>query len=80
RKPSPFIHGRRLLTNANALSVRVASSVVHHFQEGGYEPPNLTAFAEATHGFEHLIEPVTSLPEAGVDLSALGSPPSPPAA
>jgi hypothetical protein len=56
------------------LSVRVASSAVTHFQEGGYEPANLRAFANATNGFEDLVEPVIALPESGVDLVALGSP------
>ena len=29
-----------------AVSVRVSSSAVIHFQEGGYDPANLAAFAE----------------------------------
>ena len=38
--------------NDRALSVRVASSAVNHFQEGGYEPANLKALADATNGFD----------------------------
>ncbi|MGD9959276.1 DUF2235 domain-containing protein [Nocardioides sp.] len=72
---SAFTAGLRRLTNEHALSVRVASSVVSHSQEGGYAPANLTAFAQATDGFEGIVEPVTALPENGLDLSALGSPP-----
>ena len=79
RRSSPFSHGLRRLTNPHALSVRVASSVVHHFQEGGYAPGNVEAFADTSHGFENIIEPVTALPEAGVDLTVLGAPaPAPP--
>lgn len=69
-----FSQGRRRLTNERALSVRVASSAVNHFQGGGYEPSNLAAFAEATKGFTDVIEPVTALPERGVDLTDLAGP------
>ncbi|WP_299448116.1 DUF2235 domain-containing protein [uncultured Phycicoccus sp.] len=69
-----FSQGRRRLTNERALSVRVASSAVNHFQGGGYEPSNLAAFAEATDGFTDVIEPVTALPERGVDLTDLAGP------
>ena len=54
-------------------------SAVKHFQEGGYEPANLAAFASRTNGFEGIIEHVVQLPEAGLDLTDLGSPPAPPA-
>ena len=74
KRASAFIGGRRRLTNERALSVRVASSAVTHFQEGGYEPANLKAFAGATNGFKHIVEPVVALPEVGLDLSALGNP------
>jgi hypothetical protein len=80
RRTGAFSHGRRRLTHDRALSVRVASSVVTHFQEGGYEPANLKALAAATNGFAGIIERVVSLPEAGVDLSPLGHPPVSPAA
>ena len=73
---SGFSDGLRLLTNDRALSVRVASSAVTHFQEGGYEPANLKAFAGTTNGFKDIVEPVVALPEAGVDLLALGSTPA----
>ncbi len=76
RRPSAFSGGLRRLTSERALSVRVASSAVTHFQEGGYEPANLAAFASATNGFEGIVEPVVALPESGVDLDVLGSPPS----
>jgi len=69
---SAFNHGLRRLTNERALSVRVASSAVNHFQGGGYEPANLQAFADTTNGFENIVEPVIALPENGLDLSALG--------
>jgi hypothetical protein len=76
-KGSSAFSGRlRRLTNGHALSVRVASSAVTHFQAGGYEPANLRAFADASQGFADIVEPVVSLPEAGVDLTPLGSPPS----
>ncbi|GAB3867631.1 DUF2235 domain-containing protein [Nocardioides maradonensis] len=70
-----FDHGLRVLTNPHAMSVRVASSAVSHFQEGGYEPANLAAFAELTNGFAGIVEDVVRLPEAGVDLAPLGRPP-----
>jgi len=75
-----FSGGLRLLKNERALSVRVASSAVNHFQEGGYQPANLQACADETKGFQDMIEPVTSLPESGVDLTDLGRPlaPAPP--
>jgi Uncharacterized alpha/beta hydrolase domain (DUF2235) len=71
---SPFSHGLRLLTNDRALSVRVAYSAVGHFQEGGYAPANLAALASQTNGFEGIIEHVVRLPEAGLDVTELGSP------
>ena len=74
KRASDFSGGLRRLTNERALSVRVASSAVTHFQDGGYEPANLKAFAEATNGFGDIVEPVTALPENGVDLTVLGSP------
>ena len=73
---SEFAGGRRLLTNDRALSVRVAYSAVSHFQEGGYAPANLAAFAGRTNGFEDLVEHVVRLPEAGLQLADLGSPPT----
>jgi T6SS, Phospholipase effector Tle1-like, catalytic domain len=75
-RPSPFSGGLRRLSSDRALSVRIASSAVHHFQEGGYEPANVGAYASETSGFTDRIEPVTALPEAGVDLVALGEPPA----
>jgi hypothetical protein len=75
KKPDgAFSGGLRRLTHDRALSVRVASSAVTHFQDGGYVPANLETFATATHGFDHIVEPVTALPEAGLDLTVLGSP------
>jgi hypothetical protein len=74
---SDFSHGLRLLTNDRALSVRVAYSAVGHFEEGGYTPANLAAFAAQTNGFEGIVEHVDRLPEAGVDLTVLGHPPAP---
>jgi hypothetical protein len=76
---SEFSHGLRMLTNDRALSVRVAYSAVRHFQEGGYAPANLAAFASQTDGFDGIIEHVVPLPEAGLDLTDLGRS-SPPAA
>jgi len=69
-----FRDGLRRLTNERALSVRVASSAVSHWQEGGYEPANLVALAAETKDFEDMVEPVTALPERGVDLHVLGNP------
>ncbi len=74
---SPFSGGLRLIRNDRALSVRVASSAVNHFLEGGYGPANLKVCAEVSHGFADLVEPVTALPESGVDLTPLGSPATP---
>ncbi len=71
-----FDRGRRRLSNARALSVRVASSAVNHVQSGEYEPSNLAAYAEETHGFAGIVERVLALPENGLDLSELGRPPS----
>jgi uncharacterized protein (DUF2235 family) len=75
---SEFSHGLRMMTNDRALSVRVAYSAVRHFEEGGYAPGNLAAFASRTNGFEGIIEHVVALPEAGLDLADLGGPSSPP--
>jgi uncharacterized protein (DUF2235 family) len=72
---SAFSGGLRRLTNEHALSVRVASSAVAHFQGGGYAPANLAAFAGETNGFERVVEHVDALPERGIDLSPLASPP-----
>jgi catechol 2,3-dioxygenase-like lactoylglutathione lyase family enzyme len=69
-----FVDGLRVLTNERALSVRVASSAVAHFQEGGYAPANLAALAERTGGFAGIVEDVVRLPEAGLDISELGRP------
>ncbi len=74
KEASAFSGGLRRLTNKRALSVRVASSAVNHFQGGGYEPANLKDFAVATNGFEGIVEPVTALPENGLDLTVLASP------
>ena len=74
RANSPFSGGLRRLTNPRALSVRVASSAVTHFQEGSYQPRNLATFATETNGFADIVEPVVSLPEHGVDLTPLGAP------
>ncbi len=76
QQSSPFSAGRRRLTNDRALSVRVSSSAVTHFQQSGYAPANLTAFADSTHGFDGIVEPVTALPENGLDFSSLGNPPA----
>ena len=38
---------------------------------------NLKASADVTQGFRDIIEPVTSLPERGVELTALGGPATP---
>ncbi|MGZ8769078.1 DUF2235 domain-containing protein [Aeromicrobium sp.] len=76
KRGSAFSGGLRRLTNERALSVRIASSAVTHFQEGGYEPANLQAFADATNGFDGIVESVATLPEYGLDFSALGSPPA----
>lgn len=75
REAPAFSGGRRNLTNDRAVSVRVASSAVTHFQEGGYDPSNLAAFAEATEGFDRIVEQVVALPERAVDISVLGRPP-----
>ncbi len=69
-----FSGGLRRLTNERALSVRVASSAITHFREGGYRPRNLEAFASETNGFDGIVEPVVALPEKGVDVSDLGRP------
>jgi len=71
RKPTGFSHGLRVLSNEKALSVRVASSAVSHYQEGGYDRANVAAFATKTNGFEGIVEPVDRLPEAGLDLAGL---------
>ena len=76
-RDNAFHGGRRLITNERALSLRVASSAVNHFMEGGYEPANLKASADVTQGFRDIIEPVTALPERGVELTALGGPATP---
>lgn len=75
-----FKDGRRRLGNPRALSVRVASSAVHDFQGTSYAPSNLVDHAAATNGFEGVVEPVVALPEAGLDLTPLGSPPVVPGA
>jgi hypothetical protein len=74
-EPSAFTGGLRRLTNGRALSVRVASSAVNHFQAGGYAPTNLHELAHETGGFEGIVEPVVALPETGVDLADLARQP-----
>ena len=68
-----FIHGHRALLDERALSVRIASSAVTHFEEGGYAPDNLTAFATATDRFQGIVEDVVRLPEAGLDITGLAA-------
>ena len=75
KRSGAFVGGLRRLTNERALSVRVASSAVAHFQGGEYEPANLASLAEATNGFAGMVEPVVALPENGVDFTLLGRPP-----
>jgi uncharacterized protein (DUF2235 family) len=70
-----FSGGLRRLTNDRALSVRVASSAVNHFQEGDDAPANSDAFATATGGFAGIVEPVIALPENDLDLDRFGRPP-----
>ncbi|CUR58670.1 conserved hypothetical protein [metagenome] len=77
-QPGAFTGGRRRLTHERALSVRLASSALTHFESGDYSPANLRAFGEASGGFDGIVEDVTLLPERGVDLSALGRPPAEP--
>lgn len=69
-----FAGGLRRLTHGRALSVRVASSAVAHLQDG-YAPETLVAFADATSGFEGIVEDVSALPEREIDLTVLGRPP-----
>lgn len=78
KEASAFSGGLRRLTNDRALSVRMSSSAMTHFQEGGYEPANLRSFADVTSGFERIVEQVTALPERAVDITVLGRPPVPP--
>jgi len=66
-----FIHGRRRLTNDQALSIRVASSVATHFEDGTYRPANLTDYAAATDNFDGIIESVDELPDPKLDLAGL---------
>lgn len=68
-----FDGGMRVMSNPRALSVRIASSAINHYQGGGYEPHNLVAFATATKAFDGIEETVDALPEAGVDLSGLAT-------
>lgn len=74
KRDGAFSGGLRRLTNERALSVRVASSAVANFVEGGYEPANLMDFASQTGGFEHVVESVVALPEGGLDWKFLGDP------
>lgn len=67
-----LIAGRRRLTNPRAVSIAVASSAINHVQSGEYEPVNVEDYRAATDGFSGVSEPVTALPEAGVDLDPLG--------
>jgi uncharacterized protein (DUF2235 family) len=71
-----FSKGLRRLSSGRALSVRIASTAVTHYREGGYAPANLKALATATNDFEGLVEEVVALPEKGLDISDLGSPPN----
>lgn len=66
-----FIHGRRRLTNDRALSIRVASSVVTHFQDGSYQPLNLAEYAKKTGDFDGIVESVDELPDTQLDLAPL---------
>jgi len=70
-----FSKGLRRLSSERALSVRISSTAVTHYREGGYAPANLVTLAGATNDFEGLVEEVVALPEKGLDISELGSPP-----
>jgi uncharacterized protein (DUF2235 family) len=69
-----FSGGLRRLSNDRALSLRIASSAVDHHKSGGYEPENLTAFAQETNAFTGIAEPVTALPEKELDLARFATP------
>lgn len=69
-----FTEGLRRLGNERALSVRIASSAVNHYQSGGYEPANVVELARATNGFTGIAESVTALPERDVDLGQFAKP------
>jgi uncharacterized protein (DUF2235 family) len=71
-----FSGGLRRLANERALSVRIASTAVTHYREGGYAPANLAEFARASNDFDGIVEEVVALPEKGIDISHLGSPPN----
>ncbi len=75
-RAAAFDGGLRRLSTERALSVRVASSAITHFQGGGYEPANLAALAGSSNGFEGMVEPVIALPEADLGLAFLGIPPT----
>jgi uncharacterized protein (DUF2235 family) len=78
-----FDHGRRRLINELALSVKVASSAINHYQADSagekieqteYRPENLELYGKATTGFTDHAEAVTALPDKVVDLTPLGVP------
>jgi uncharacterized protein (DUF2235 family) len=77
-RPGAGNGGQRRLTNDRALSVRIASSAVAHFQTGEYAPANVVELSQRTKGFSGIVEPVVALPESGVDFSDLGRPPTAP--
>lgn len=72
-----FVGGLRRLGNDRAVSVRVASSARGHYRVATYqtmsrcEPANLAAFASTAAIVE---EPVSTLPEEGLELSELSAP------
>lgn len=75
---SPFSGGLRRLSVDGALGLKLASSAMNHYTEGGYEPANLKALSDATSGFTGVgIETVKALPERGVDVAPLAEPVTP---
>ena len=57
-----FLGGRRNLTRAGAVSVRMTQTVVERYRQGEYMPANVAAYAVETDNFAVGVEPVRRLP------------------
>ncbi len=78
-KTDAFEGGLRRLDVPGRLSIRVASTAAEDLGDGGYSPRNLAAYADATHSFDGVIEPVVRLPQDSREatvalLDSLGEP------
>ena len=64
-RPDSFVLRSRRLNPPGAVSIRVASTALDHFESSeDYRPPNLGALLESVDDIDPLVEPVVGLSES----------------